>query len=210
MRNPAARLPASNKHSFQWVISSLSPGLLSPGTQLALLDDFVVWRAWLVQLERCSSAQTQAPPPATAAGWGKGRGCRGTEWQKSWFSVTCCHVLLLEPAQPEFKMLPSSSPCHTAWMTTEGETVGQPAQSLEQNASRFLNLSLSHWINCQGLRCHLFLFIWKITHSLTAEMASDKPSLWKLRSRTLLFHCLLSQKYSGEDFFFPSLLSEAA
>lgn len=113
--------------------------------------------------------------------------------------------------QPEFKMLPPSSPLHWVRVTTEGETGGQPAQPLEQNALRFLNLSLSHWINCQGLRRHLFLFIWKITHSLTAEMASDKSSLWKLCSRTLLFHCLHSQKYSGEVFFPPpSLLSEAA
>lgn len=48
MRNPTARLPASNKHSFHYIISSHSPGLLLPGTQLVLLDDFVAWGAWLV------------------------------------------------------------------------------------------------------------------------------------------------------------------
>lgn len=61
MRNPTVRLPASNKHSFHCIISSHSPGLLLPGTQLVFLDDFVAWGACLVQricwLVCCSSAQ---------------------------------------------------------------------------------------------------------------------------------------------------------
>lgn len=79
-----------------------------------------------------------------------------------------------------------------------------------KTSPRALNLSLSHRINGQGLRHHLFLFVWGITHSLTAGMVSGSPPLCTPRSRTPLRRCLLSQKYSGEDFFFPSLLSEAA
>lgn len=57
--------------------------------------------------------------------------------------MTCCLVLLLESLQPEFKKLPSSSPRHPVWMTTEGEAGGQAVQPLEQNALRFLNLCLT-------------------------------------------------------------------
>lgn len=59
MRNPTVRLPAPNKHSFHCIISSHSPGLLLPGTQLVLLDGFVAWGACLVQGSAGSCAAHQ-------------------------------------------------------------------------------------------------------------------------------------------------------
>lgn len=77
MRNPTARLPASNKHSFHCIISSHSPGLLLPGPQLVLLHDSVAWGACLVQqicwLLCCSSAQRHRLLLQLGSGWGRGR-----------------------------------------------------------------------------------------------------------------------------------------
>lgn len=98
MRNPTVRLPASNKHSFHCIISLHSPGLLLPGTQLVLLDDFVAWGACLVQeicwlCELLISTETQAPAPAEGGGEAEAETTVGLSDRSPDFprpAVSCC------------------------------------------------------------------------------------------------------------------------